>query len=162
MLQNRELAATQHALEDLNAHLEQKVAEKTAALSASEARFRSLAEMSSDFYWETDAGHRLKAREADIAKRSMVPGFDQGAQIGKRRWRFRIFRRTKRAGRRTRRHSTRTFHSAVSRFRASGPTAASAIFRSAAIRYSMPPAHSKAIEASVPTSASASGLSKQS
>ena len=62
------------------------MAEQTAALNASEPRFRSLAEMSSDFYWETDAGHRLKAREADIAKRSMVPGFDQGAQIGKRRW----------------------------------------------------------------------------
>jgi len=86
VLQNRELAATQHALEDLNEHLEQKVTEKTAALRASEMRFRSLAEMSSDFYWETDAEHRLKARETAIAKSSMVAGFDQGAQIGNRRW----------------------------------------------------------------------------
>jgi diguanylate cyclase (GGDEF)-like protein/PAS domain S-box-containing protein len=29
------------------------------ALRESEARFRALTEMSSDFYWETDAGHRL-------------------------------------------------------------------------------------------------------
>jgi len=86
VLQNRELTATQQALEDLNEHLEQKVLEQTAALRTSEARFRSLAEMSSDFYWETDTEHRLKAREAAIAKRSSVTGFDQGTQIGKRRW----------------------------------------------------------------------------
>ena len=71
--------------------------------------------MSSDFYWETDAGHRLKAREADIAKRSMVRASIKARRSASAAGRFRIFRRTKRAGRRTRRHSTRTFHSAVLR-----------------------------------------------
>ena len=48
VLQNRELAATQHALEDLNEHLEQRVAEQTAALKSSEQRFRALLEHASD------------------------------------------------------------------------------------------------------------------
>jgi len=46
--------------------LERRVAERTAeleiankSLRQSEARFRSLTEMSSDFYWESDAEHRL-------------------------------------------------------------------------------------------------------
>ncbi len=41
-------------LENQNAILEQKVAERTAELRESEARFRSLAELSSDWYWEQD------------------------------------------------------------------------------------------------------------
>jgi PAS domain S-box-containing protein len=41
-------------LEDYNTHLEQKVQERTAELRESEARFRSLAELSSDWYWEQD------------------------------------------------------------------------------------------------------------
>jgi PAS domain S-box-containing protein len=41
-------------LENHNAILEQKVAERTAELRESEARFRSLAELSSDWYWEQD------------------------------------------------------------------------------------------------------------
>ncbi|MBI4292330.1 MAG: response regulator [Betaproteobacteria bacterium] len=48
VLQNRELAATQQALEDLNQHLEQRVLEQTAALRQSEQRFRSLIENASD------------------------------------------------------------------------------------------------------------------
>nr|WP_316641052.1 response regulator [uncultured Roseateles sp.] len=38
-----------------NQLLEQKVLERTAALRDSEARFKSLAELSSDWYWEQDA-----------------------------------------------------------------------------------------------------------
>ncbi|MBT9455759.1 MAG: response regulator [Burkholderiaceae bacterium] len=38
-----------------NLLLEQKVLERTAALRDSEARFKSLAELSSDWYWEQDA-----------------------------------------------------------------------------------------------------------
>ena len=41
-------------LENQNEILEQKVAERTAELRESEARFRSLAELSSDWYWEQD------------------------------------------------------------------------------------------------------------
>jgi PAS domain S-box-containing protein len=41
-------------LEDYNKVLEQTVQERTAELRESEARFRSLAELSSDWYWEQD------------------------------------------------------------------------------------------------------------
>ena len=41
-------------LEAMNALLEQKVAERTAELRESEARFRGLAELASDWYWEQD------------------------------------------------------------------------------------------------------------
>jgi CheY-like chemotaxis protein len=39
-------------LDDYNKVLEQRVLERTAELSASEARFRSLTELASDWYWE--------------------------------------------------------------------------------------------------------------
>ena len=55
-------------------------------LSESEARFRSLTEMSSDFYWESDAEHRLTARASADKQLSTVSVFRQGAQIGERRW----------------------------------------------------------------------------
>ena len=41
-------------LEDYNKMLEQTVQERTAELRESEARFRSLAELASDWYWEQD------------------------------------------------------------------------------------------------------------
>ena len=42
-----------------NLTLEQAVRERTAELSASEARFRSLTQLSSDWYWEQDANGRF-------------------------------------------------------------------------------------------------------
>jgi len=48
-------------LEEQNNMLEQKVRERTAELSESEARFRSLTELASDWYWEQDEnGHFTK------------------------------------------------------------------------------------------------------
>jgi PAS domain S-box-containing protein len=48
-------------LEDYNKVLEQTVLERTAELRESEARFRRLAELSSDWYWEQDEnGHFTK------------------------------------------------------------------------------------------------------
>ena len=41
-------------LENYNTLLEEKVAERTAELRESEARYRSLAELASDWYWEQD------------------------------------------------------------------------------------------------------------
>ena len=41
-------------LEDVNQVLEQKVQERTAELRESEARYRSLTELASDWYWEQD------------------------------------------------------------------------------------------------------------
>lgn len=53
------------------------------ALRESEARFRSLTAMSSDFYWETDVEHRFVrgTTAADLNVSSVWQ-----AQIGKRRW----------------------------------------------------------------------------
>jgi diguanylate cyclase (GGDEF)-like protein/PAS domain S-box-containing protein len=56
------------------------------ALRESEMRFRSLTEMSSDFYWESDAEHRLTKRGSADKSSSSVSVFQQGAQIGQRRW----------------------------------------------------------------------------
>jgi PAS domain S-box-containing protein len=48
-------------LEEYNKLLEQTVQERTQELSASEARFRRLTELSSDWYWEQDEnGHFIK------------------------------------------------------------------------------------------------------
>lgn len=46
-------------LEDYSKLLEQKVAERTAELRESEARFRSLTELASDWYWEQDEQGRF-------------------------------------------------------------------------------------------------------
>ncbi len=64
--------------------IERKRAEE--ALRESEARFRALTAMSSDFFWESDAEHRLTARASASKKLSMVSVFQRGAQIGERRW----------------------------------------------------------------------------
>jgi len=51
------------------------------ALRESEARFRSLVQLSSDFYWETDAEHRLTQTTHDQKYRPASQPV-----IGKRRW----------------------------------------------------------------------------
>ncbi|TRZ94620.1 MAG: PAS domain S-box protein, partial [Rhodocyclaceae bacterium] len=62
---------------------ERKQAEE--ALHENEARFRSLTEMSSDFYWESDTEHRLTQRTE--SKRETAEGvFREAPSIGKRRW----------------------------------------------------------------------------
>jgi diguanylate cyclase (GGDEF)-like protein/PAS domain S-box-containing protein len=80
-----------HALHEsaLARKIEDKIAQLEASnrkLEQSEARFRSLTEMSSDFYWESDAEHRLTQRASADKKLSTVSVFQQGAQIGERRW----------------------------------------------------------------------------
>ena len=54
-LLDQRLATTQHALEDLNQHLEQRVLEQTAALQDSERRFRTLVEDGPDLVVVIDA-----------------------------------------------------------------------------------------------------------
>ena len=63
---------------------ERKYAE--GSLHESEVRFRSLTEMSSDFYCESDTEHRLTQRDSANRKLSTVSVFEKGAQIGERRW----------------------------------------------------------------------------
>ena len=46
-------------LENVNRDLEQMVESRTAELRASEARFRSLTELASDWYWQQDAGGKF-------------------------------------------------------------------------------------------------------
>ncbi len=53
------------------------------ALTQSEARFRALTEMSSDFYWEQDENFRITAMSAGVEK---SVGIDSQWHIGKTRW----------------------------------------------------------------------------
>ena len=72
------LASSFNAMADALGHRED-------ALRESEGRFRRLTEMSSDFYWESDAEHRLTARTE--SKREIAESvFAQASSIGKRRW----------------------------------------------------------------------------
>ena len=53
------------------------------AMRESEARFRSLTALSSDYYWETDAHHRFKEL---VFGPHVLPVVPAGAQLGKTRW----------------------------------------------------------------------------
>ncbi|HEX5092665.1 MAG TPA: PAS domain S-box protein [Burkholderiales bacterium] len=57
---------------------------KERALQQSEARLRSLVELSSDFYWETDAEHRISTRGSGPRPTAAATFPDAG--LGKRRW----------------------------------------------------------------------------
>ena len=59
--------------------------EAEAAVRQSEARFRSLTELSSDWYWEQDESLRLTYVSAGFARRA---GVDPAMVLGKRRWDF--------------------------------------------------------------------------
>src|SRR5438105_5594860 len=52
------------------------------SLRESEARFRSLLALSSDFYWETDVEHRVVQIEHDLPEHPVA----SRAQVGKARW----------------------------------------------------------------------------
>jgi diguanylate cyclase (GGDEF)-like protein/PAS domain S-box-containing protein len=80
------LKSSRDALVEHGRVLEERVASRTADLSASEARFRSLTEMSSDFYWATDSEHRITKRGSADKKIGAASIFRQGAQAGERRW----------------------------------------------------------------------------
>ena len=76
------------ALDNFERESQRKRAEE--ALRTSEARFRSLTGMSSDFYWETDAEHRFTQRDEsrDDGALSLL---EHGSPLGKRRWELAYF-----------------------------------------------------------------------
>lgn len=63
----------------------EKLAKRDEALRESEARFRTLTEMSSDFYWESDVAHKVTER---ISSKQVAEdaALRRGLFVGKRRW----------------------------------------------------------------------------
>jgi PAS domain S-box-containing protein len=57
--------------------------ESERALRESEARFRSLTDLSSDWYWEQDAQFRLTSMSGQMSERT---GLEASAYLGRRRW----------------------------------------------------------------------------
>jgi diguanylate cyclase (GGDEF)-like protein/PAS domain S-box-containing protein len=70
------------ALENFDRAAERLRAEE--ALRHSEERFRSLTKMSTDFFWETDAEHRITQNVSAAADH--VTALKHSSSIGKRRW----------------------------------------------------------------------------
>lgn len=81
----RLLQRNQELLEISNYELDQRVKERTAELLKNETRFRSLSEMSSDFFWETDADHRFTLRTLSQQETEHA-NYLKDAFIGKFRW----------------------------------------------------------------------------
>ncbi|PUA20212.1 diguanylate cyclase domain-containing protein [Glaciimonas sp. PCH181] len=85
-MMEKEIVARKQAEKDIrkaNAELEQRVMSRTAELAKSEERFRRLADLSSDWYWELDENFRFIALTDGITKRS---GTHIEHYIGKTRW----------------------------------------------------------------------------
>lgn len=61
-------------LEHHNKHLEQTVLERTAELRESEARFRRLTELASDWYWEQDENGRFTKIYGPVFEMLGIPG----------------------------------------------------------------------------------------
>ncbi len=80
-LLERMVANLSFALDSIDQDERRRAAEQ--ALRESEARFRSLTRLSSDFYWETDEQHRFTELAYGTGHRPTVP---YGTQIGKTRW----------------------------------------------------------------------------
>ena len=62
-------------LERYNIKLEETVLDRTAELRASEARYRSLAELASDWYWEEDQDGKLTQGSGPVAEFLGLPQF---------------------------------------------------------------------------------------
>lgn len=64
-------------LADYNLILEQKIAERTAQLRQSEARFKSFTKLSSDWYWEQDVNGNFISAEGPVFDMLGIRGFSE-------------------------------------------------------------------------------------
>ncbi len=80
---SRELRTLNDALQGERDSLEARVAQRTAELAASDARFRSFTSLGSDWYWEQDDQFRFTLISRDLVD---VLGSTVQAHLGKRRW----------------------------------------------------------------------------
>ena len=74
-----EVCLLYHLLEHRNEELEARVQERTAQLRESEARFRSLAELASDWYWEQDESGAFTKVTGPVLEMLGIHGQAQGA-----------------------------------------------------------------------------------
>ncbi len=82
-ISSREMQELNDALQHERDRLESRVSERTAALAASEARFRSFTSLGSDWYWEQDAAFRFTAISGNFAD---VTGFGVEEHLGRTLW----------------------------------------------------------------------------
>ncbi len=82
-ISSREMQELYDALQHERDRLESRVSERTAALAASEARFRSFTSLGSDWYWEQDAAFRFTAISGNFAE---VTGFGVEEHLGHTLW----------------------------------------------------------------------------
>jgi len=80
---SREMQALNAALLRERDLLESRVRERTAALEASEARFRSFTSLGSDWYWEQDSKFRFTAVSGNLFD---VAGISGEEHLGRARW----------------------------------------------------------------------------
>jgi diguanylate cyclase (GGDEF)-like protein/PAS domain S-box-containing protein len=82
-ISSREMQELYDALHRERDQLESRVAERTAALAASEARFRSLTSLGSDWYWEQDRDFRFTSIAGNT---ELYSGHTIENHVGRTRW----------------------------------------------------------------------------
>ena len=111
-ISSREMQELNDALQHERDTLESRVSERTAALAASEARFRSFTSLGSDWYWEQDAEFPLHRDQRQFRRRR--PASPSKSISAARTGTFPASRRRTAAGRACARGSSRTRRSTTS------------------------------------------------
>ena len=131
-------------LENYNKVLEQTVQERTAELRESEARFRALTELASDWYWESDENQRFTKVSGPILE---MLGIRVDTLLGAPGT-LRLRAGTKPSARNSKRTLLPGGRFSISSSAAPMPTVRASFFRSAASRYSIKRAASPVTAAS--------------
>ncbi len=82
-ISSREMQELYDVLQCERDQLESRVAERTAALATSEARFRSLTSLGSDWYWEQDSSYRFTSIAGNT---DLYSGHTIAEHVGRARW----------------------------------------------------------------------------